>query len=248
MALWQPRILLRLLGRGAPAWPEAFVVPEARFPEGLSPEERQEMEAICPLRRLSRGEAVFRQGDEAESLYILLEGRVRLLLETPKGERTLALLGPGDLFGESFLTDRPRQGATALVQSPEAVVCPVSREQFLLLCQEVPEAALRLCAVLAERVALLSEELAGAALPAPVRVDRLLLTLCRRFGALQEDGSFRLDLGLTQEELGSLCGVSRVSVAYALRLFRSEGALKREGAGYLVYPAHLERLLERLGP
>lgn len=124
MALWQPHTLLRLLGRGAPARKGVFVVPEARFPEGLSPEERQEVEAICPPRRLARGEAVFRQEDEAASLYILVEGRVRLLLETPKGERTLALLGPGDLFGESFLTERSRQGVTALVQSPERWSAP----------------------------------------------------------------------------------------------------------------------------
>ncbi|WP_460170498.1 Crp/Fnr family transcriptional regulator [Thermus sp. FJN-A] len=246
MPPWEPHALLRLLRGRAPKPFGAFVVPGARFPEGLAPEERKEVEAICPPRRLFRGEAVFRQGDEAESLYILVEGRVRLLLETPKGDRTLALLGPGDLFGESFLTDRPRQGVTALVQSPEAVVCPVSRDQFLALCRHVPEAALRLCAVLAERVTLLSEELAEATLPAPVRVGRLLLSLCRRFGDSHGDGGVRLDVGLTQEELGSLCGVSRVSVAYALRLFRMEGALQREGAGYLVYPARLEGLLQRL--
>lgn len=248
MSPWEPHALLRLLRGRGPKPLGAFVVPGARFTEGLSPEERKEVEAICPPRRLSRGEAIFRQGDEAESLFILVEGRVKLFLETPKGERTLALLGPGDLFGESFLTPRPRQEVTAQVQSPGAVVCPISRAQFLALCRQVPEAALRLCTVLAERVAYLSEELAGVALPAPVRVGRLLLSLARRFGVPEGDGGLRLDLGLTQEELGSLCGVSRVSVAYALRRFREAGALKREGAGYLVYPARLEGILEDLAP
>ncbi len=203
-----------------------------------------EMEAICPPRRYRKGEAIFLLGDPAQGFFILMEGRVRLILPTTKGERTLALLGEGDIFGESFLTGKPAQTTTALVQSPQAVVCPVSREQFLEIARTLPEVALAFASLLAERIGQLTEEIARGALPAPVRVGRLLLNLGRRFGHLGKNGSILLDLDLSQEELGTFCGVTRVTVAQAFRLFRAEGVLERQGSGYVLYPDRLESLLE----
>lgn len=77
-------------------------------------------------------------------------------------------------------------------------------------------------------------------------MGRLLLSLGQRFSEVNEEGALRLDLGLSQEELGTFCGVSRVTVAQAFRLFREKGALKKEGSGYILYPDRLENLLESL--
>lgn len=204
------------------------------------------MEAICPPKRYRKGETIFLQGDPALSFFILVEGRVRLYLPTSKGERTIALLGKGDIFGESFLSGRPVQAASALVQSAEAVICPISREQFLEIAHALPEVTLAFAALLAERIAYLLEEMGQGALPAFTRVGRLLLSLGQRFGEVNEEGALRLDLSLSQEELGTFCGVSRVTVAQAFRLFRENGALKKEGSGYILYPDRLENLLESL--
>ncbi|WP_243089600.1 Crp/Fnr family transcriptional regulator [Thermus neutrinimicus] len=201
------------------------------------------VEAICPPRRYRRGDAIFLQGDPATGFFILVEGRVRLILPTAKGERTVALLGDGDIFGESFLTGKPMQATTASVQSPEAVVCPISREQFLEIARTLPEVALAFAALLAERIGQLTEEMAQGTLPAPVRVGRLLLSLGQRFGQKKGRG-IRLDLGLSQEELATFCGVTRVTVAQAFHLFRAEGIMEKEGSGYLLYPDRMEKLLE----
>lgn len=202
------------------------------------------VEAICPPRRYRKGDTIFLPGDPATGFFILVEGRVRLILSTAKGERTVALLGDGDIFGESFLTGNPVQTSTALVQSPEAVVCPISREQFLEIARTLPEVALAFAALLAERIGQLTEEMAQGTLPALVRVGRLLLSLERRFGQMKEGRGIRLDLGLSQEELATFCGVTRVTVAQAFRLFRAEGAMEKDGSGYVLYPDRLEKLLE----
>lgn len=237
---------LRALFRPRGSLPQPFFLPEASWHRRISPEAMAGVEAICPPRRFHRGEAIFLPQDPATGFFILVEGRVRLVLPTAKGERTLALLGEGDIFGESFLTGKPTQATAALVQSPEAMVCPVSREQFLEIARTLPEVALAFAALLAERIGQLAEEVAQGTLPAPVRVGRLLLNLGRRFGKVGENGSIRLDLGLSQEELGTFCGVTRVTVAQAFRLFRAEGALENRGSGYVLFPDRLESLLETL--
>lgn len=222
-----------------------FFLPEAGWTRRLDPEVMAGVEAICPPRRFRKGEALFLPGDPAESFYILVEGRVLLALPTPKGERALALLGEGDIFGESFLSRRERQVVSARVQSEVAVVCPVSRPQFLEVARTFPEVALMLAALLAERLTQLAEAMGQASLPAYARVGRLLLRLGESFGQPVPEG-VRLELGLTQEDLAALCGVTRVTVAQAFRLFRQEGALRKDGAGYLLDPARLRFLVEDL--
>lgn len=222
-----------------------FFLPEAGWTRRLDPEAMAGVEAICPPRRFRRGEALFLPGDPAESFYILVEGRVLLALPTPKGERALALLGEGDIFGESFLSGRERQLVSARVQSDMAVVCPVSRAQFLEVARTLPEVAVRFASLLAERITQLTEALGQASLPAYARVGRLLLRLSERFGQ-PVPGGVRLELGLTQEDLAALCGVTRVTVAQAFRLFRREGALHKDGAGYRLDPARLKSLVEDL--
>lgn len=235
---------LRALFRPKGSLPQPFFLPEASWHRRISPEAMAGVEAICPPRRYRKGEAIFLPGDPATGFFILVEGWVRLILPTAKGERTLALLGEGDIFGESFLTGKPTQATAALVQSPEAVVCPVSREQFLEIARTLPEVVLAFASLLAERVRQLTEEIGQGTPPAPVRVGRLLLSLGRRFGKTGRGEGIRLELGLSQEELATFCGVTRVTVAQAFRLFRAEGAMGKEGSGYVLYPDRLEKLLE----
>lgn len=237
---------LRTLLRPKGGFPQPFFLPEAAWHQRIYAEAMAGMEAICPPRSYRKGETIFLQGDPARSFFILVEGRVRLFLPTPKGERTVAFLGEGDIFGESFLSGKSVQATSALVQSAGAVICSVSREQFLEIARTLPEITLAFATLLAERIAHLLEEMGQGALPASVRVGRLLLSLGRRFGVEKTPGVLRLDLGLTQEELGTFCGVTRVTVAQTLRLFREKGALNKEGSEYVLYPDRLESLLESL--
>lgn len=65
-------------------------------------------------RNVPQGTVVFREGDAAEECFVLLTGRVRLLRRVRAAERTVAVLKPGDLFGESGLTEGATRAYTAV--------------------------------------------------------------------------------------------------------------------------------------
>lgn len=77
-----------------------------------------------------RGEKIFRHGDPGDKLYLILEGKVRISREIPgMGEEALAVLGPGQIFGEMALLDESPRSADANVHDTCRVLA-VPRDGF----------------------------------------------------------------------------------------------------------------------
>ena len=75
----------------------------------LNPPELQRLALGCQLRRLARGETVFRVGEPCEEFHVTVTGQVKLFAISPAGqEKVIELVGPGSSFGEALMfTDRP---------------------------------------------------------------------------------------------------------------------------------------------
>ena len=84
----------------------------------LAPEERTALERICPPRKFKKGQAIYRYQDRADDLFIVHEGKVKITAPTADGgERILSILGPGDFFGESFLSGQERHTTDAVAMT-----------------------------------------------------------------------------------------------------------------------------------
>ena len=74
---------------------------------------------------LSRGQVLFREGDPGDRLYVIAEGKIKLGRTSGDGrENLLAILGPGEMFGELSLFDPGPRTATATVFSPSGFRSP----------------------------------------------------------------------------------------------------------------------------
>jgi CRP/FNR family transcriptional regulator, dissimilatory nitrate respiration regulator len=75
----------------------------------LSPAELRQVADGCTLRRLARGDMVFRMGDACHEFHVVVTGQVKLFVLSPAGqEKVVELIGPGQSFGEAIMfTDRP---------------------------------------------------------------------------------------------------------------------------------------------
>ncbi|MEY4529976.1 MAG: hypothetical protein RLZZ156_697 [Deinococcota bacterium] len=222
---------------------EAWVVQNTNWGPKLSIEEMKLMGSICPPRPYRKGEFIYRQGDPADTMFILLEGHVKVALPN---ERVVAVCGPDDFFGESFLTNHLERLSNAVCLSPKVLACPISRDQFLSVAQNIPNVALAFATVLSERNRTLELELQRASLPAEARLAASLLLLTKRFGTPISEHLYELNLDLRQDELGALAGTTRVSATTALSVWREQGWIRGTRGSYKVHIKALEALLERL--
>lgn len=177
---------------------------------------------------LQRGETLFHEGDEGERVYVVIEGKVKLGRSSSDGrENLLAILGPGQMFGELSLFDPGPRSATVTAVT-DTMLLALSHEELLPWLTGRPEVARGLLLQLAQRLRKSNDTLADLVFAdVPGRVAKALLDLSRRFGSSSEEG-IRVAHDLTQEELAQLVGASRETVNKALADFAGRGWIRLE--------------------
>lgn len=204
------------------------------FLRALAPEDLSWLGERMRRRRFPRGDIIFQKDDPGQSLFIIESGSVRIYMPGAQGtDLTLAVMGPGDFFGDMSLLDgRPRSASASA--AAESVLLSVERTDFSNLLRARPDAALAILEVIAGRLRE-SDQMASdlAFLDASGRLARKLLELGEANGVKRGDGVL-LNTSLTQEDLANMIGVTRESVNRNLSMFRRMGLLGREGRKIVV--------------
>jgi CRP/FNR family cyclic AMP-dependent transcriptional regulator len=219
------------------------VVRKAPLFAALDDETADSLIASMTPQHMERGDVLFREGDSGDRLYVIGEGKIKLGRSSPDGrENLLAILGPGEMFGELSLFDPGARTATATAVA-ETQIVGLTNEQLKTFLAERPGVAATLLAALARRLRRTNESLADLVFTdVPGRVAKALLDLAERFGR-PVDGGVMVSHDLTQEELAQLVGASRETVNKALADFATRGWLKLEARAVLVQD--MERLQRR---
>jgi CRP-like cAMP-binding protein len=103
------------------------------------------------------GEAIVRQGETGDCMYVVQEGQVEILADAPGGEIRLGVLGPGEIFGEMALFTRAPRSATVRALG-DVRVLKVDKRAFLARVHEDPSLAFRILGKMADRIRNLDEE------------------------------------------------------------------------------------------
>ncbi|MEI6406863.1 MAG: Crp/Fnr family transcriptional regulator [Actinomycetes bacterium] len=193
--------------------------------------------------KISRGDTLFKEGDEGDRLYVVVEGKLKLGTSSTDGrENLLSILGPGEMFGELSLFDPGPRTATATAVTDTRLLA-LSHDQVIGLVTRSPQVALQLLERLAQRLRRTNEVLADLVFSdVPGRVAKALMDLGSRFGVQQDDG-LHVNHELTQEELAQLVGASRETVNKALADFAGRGWVRLEPRAVVVLD--FERLSKR---
>ena len=219
------------------------VVGEAPLFSELSHEATAALVATMQETQLPRGEVLFHEGDAGDRVYVVIEGKVKLGRHAADGrENLLAILGPGQMFGELSLFDPGPRSATVTAVT-DSVLLWLSQERLLAWLDGRPEVAHGMLAQLASRLRRANDIVADLVFSdVPGRVAKSLLELSRRFGAPAE-GGIRVAHDLTQEELAQLVGASRETVNKALADFSGRGWIRLEQRSVVLLD--VERLRRR---
>lgn len=192
---------------------------------------------------LRRGEVLFHEGDSGDKLYIVTEGKVKLGRTSADGrENLLAILGPGQMFGELSLFDPGPRSATVTAVT-DTVFASLSHEDLLRWLDGRPVVARGLLAQIAGRLRKANDVNADLVFSdVPGRVAKALLDLAERFGRTADDG-VHVHHDLTQEELAQLVGASRETVNKALADFAARNWVRLEPRSVVIMD--IDRLSRR---
>jgi CRP-like cAMP-binding protein len=192
---------------------------------------------------LNRGDVLFNEGDTGNQLYVVIDGKIKLGRTSADGrENLLAILGPGQMFGElSFFDPGPRSATATAVTDVE--LKSLGHDALIPVLSTHPDVALALLHQLAGRLRRTNEVVGDLVFSdVPGRVAKALIDLAGRFGRQADDG-VHVNHDLTQEELAQLVGASRETVNKALADFASRGWMRLEPRSVVILD--LERLQRR---
>lgn len=196
-------------------------------------------------RRVAAGEVIIREGDEGSEAYLLLSGSVEVRKATPGGDAPLAVLGKNDVFGEMAMIDeKPRSASVVALEDCELLV--VTRERFVEVMRERPEALVPYLRSLFERLRV-ANQLAAAALaapeaqPAPRGARPAAALLPTRLRVTIEAATEELRQAIDRDRLTITrfpFKVGRPSTLGALDIFTSNDLYVRDEAPYIVSRNH----------
>jgi CRP/FNR family transcriptional regulator, nitrogen oxide reductase regulator len=178
------------------------------------------------------GETIYTSGQPAERLFVVADGKVKLLQQAAAGQNVLLdLLGSGEFFGNLAVLQAGEYTDTARAQT-SACVLSMSSAEFSRLLSGQPSLALKTLAVMSERLAAAHQRvLQLSAMPVEQRIAQTLLRLAEKLGRPDPAGLL-IDVPLTREELGEMTGATTETVSRVISQLQSSGILTA-GRGWL---------------
>ncbi|MEO8164413.1 MAG: Crp/Fnr family transcriptional regulator [Betaproteobacteria bacterium] len=196
--------------------------------DALAKDDLLRLSQLARIRVYGAREVIVNKGDPANEFFVLLRGRAKVTAQGAEGSDTaINVMGPGEGFGEIGVLDgQPRSATVTTLEECEMAV--VDKRAFDGLLASSPPVAIRLLAVLAGRIRELTIRVEDRAfLEVPARLAKQLLWLAGNHGKQGEAG-IRIELKLSQQELGDFIGATRESVNKSLRDWSRSGFIMHE--------------------
>lgn len=176
--------------------------------------------------RYVRGDVLFHEGDETDTLYVVIRGRIAIAIANQVDDResVISLMHRGDLFGEMPMLDGGTRSALARALEPSTLLA-IPYDPVVTLFRSDPSLLWGVTRLLAQRLRVMDEALADSVfLDVTGRTAKRLLEL--------SDGESEFVLPVTQEELAGMVGASRERVNKAIASFIRLGWIEQHDRNY----------------
>jgi CRP-like cAMP-binding protein len=214
----------------------------------LSDEERARLGRQIIRQHHERDDFLFFEGDAAEWLVFVAEGRVKMIKHSESGRETiLATFGPGQIVGEVGVLVGDNYPATAQALEP-TVTLRLRREAYVGLVRSHPELAWALIVELGRRLQRAHETIRSLAVEkVDRRVARVLLRMASASGERLEGGAVRITVALSRQDIADMAGTVIETAIRTLSKFQKQGLIETtEGHIVLLRPHQLVAIAEEL--
>jgi CRP/FNR family cyclic AMP-dependent transcriptional regulator len=176
-------------------------------------------------------QAIYSQGDAADAMFCIQNGNVKLVVASPRGKQAvLAILGPGDVFGEGCLAKQSLRMSTATALQP-STIARVNKGALIRLIHQEPAFAKLFISYLLSRMGRVEEDFVDRLFNCSERRLARILLLLARFG--KESRAETAFPRINQESLAQMVGTTRSRVSHFMNKFRKLGFVDYNGNGAL---------------
>jgi CRP-like cAMP-binding protein len=174
-----------------------------------------------------RKETIFSQGDPSKNVLYIQQGGVKLCVVNETGkEAVVAMLGPGDFFGEGCLAGQPKRMGTAIAITPTTALV-IDRNEMIRVLHAEHEFSDRFIAHMLSRNIRIEEDLVDQLFNSTEKRLARALLLLARYG--KQDQPQRVLPKMSQEMLATMIGTSRSRVNLFMNKFKKLGFIKYNG-------------------
>lgn len=200
----------------------------------LTAEELRELSQICSVRSFEKDNVIFLEKEQAQYLYIVLKGKVKITIQGEDGKEViLSWLPEGDFFGEMSLLDEEPRSAN-VVAAEEVDLLQLPRDVFLRILKQNPNFMQRIFTTLSLRVRKANHQIASLALlDVYGRVARVINDLAQEEGKRLRDGRIQVRLP-PHREIANMIGTSRETVTRVLAGLVKHGYLQPSGKSVIL--------------
>lgn len=213
------------------------IISNARIFGSLTGKDIKTLTGMGERRQWAKGGQIISQGDEGNALYLILSGKVKVVLYGEEGkEIVLSIMKEGDVFGEMALFDgEPRSASVEAIEDVECFI--IHGEDILKYIKTRPIVALNFLAHLSKRLREADKKIGGLALlDVCGRIAHTLLGIANAGAGRdrQEKGIVAIER-LTHEDIAAMIGSSREVVSRALKKMTQEGYIKIEKKRFILH-------------
>lgn len=195
----------------------------------LKKEELQKMDEIAKMEETPRNQVIYYPDNQSNTIFLLKKGKVKISRYSETGEEyILALLGPGEVFGESAFTGEEKRGELATV-TEDAIVCRVELAQFQELMANNPALNFEITKLIGLKFKKIQTKFEHLIFKSSEeRIIWFIKSMAGQFGRPIKGFSdqFQIDIKFTHEEIGKLTATSRQMVTATLSTLEKNGIIK----------------------
>ncbi|MEH6607753.1 MAG: cAMP-activated global transcriptional regulator CRP [Halioglobus sp.] len=193
----------------------------------------------CQRQEYKSKSVIMRQGEDSNSLYLILDGSVSVMVEDEADKEhkmVVSYLNPGDFFGEMGLFGKEEEEVRSamIVAKTQCEVAEISYERFHQVRAQLPDILFAIAQQMGVRLRQTTRKLKDLAfVDVSGRIAQTLLDLCKEPDAMTHpDG---MQIKITRQELGKIVGCSREMAGRVLKTLEQDGLVSVAGKTMVVF-------------
>ncbi len=182
--------------------------------------------------RFDANSVIFLEGDPADRLWVVQDGQVKIVKQSADGQESLLeVIMPGEMFGGAGILF-PLHPATAIAMT-DVIALNISRDEYLRLIRQFPDVALRIIAILGERLRAAMRMRVLSTEHVDTRLAHILLKLADKIGVKTEAGIV-INMPLSRQDLADMAGTTIETAIRIMSRFRKDGLAMTQSGGFIV--------------